>query len=219
MIEPKETKTIYFIRHGESNDNAAPVFQSLDSPLSERGKQQARAVADRVSKIQFDALITSPLHRASETAAKISSQTGMSLESSNLFVERIKPDAILGKPHTDTIANNLWREWERSMYTPGLRIDDSENYDDLVKRADEALEFLKNRIENTIVVVSHGYFLRTIVARILLKGSMAGENFHDFQQAISMENTAVTIVKFKDGFEEDVMWRLDTYNDYSHLLN
>ena len=31
-------KTIYFIRHGQSEDNAAPVFQAPDSPLSELGR-------------------------------------------------------------------------------------------------------------------------------------------------------------------------------------
>ena len=132
-------------------------------------------------------------------------------------MERVKPDAILGKPYIDTKANLLWKEWERSLYTSGTRIDDGENFDDLILRADKALDFLEKRTETSIVVVSHGYFLRTIIARVLLGNSLSGENFHSFQKYISMENTAITILKFESAFEEDICWRLDTYNDYSHL--
>lgn len=217
MNMPENTKTIYFIRHGQSDDNVAPVFQSSDSPLSAKGRQQAEAVAKRIASLKFDVLISSPLHRAKETAEIISQETGKKLELSDLFVERIKPDAIIGKPYADADASLLWREWEKSLYTPGMRIDNGENFDDLIKRADEVLDFLKNRIENRIVVVSHSYFLRTVVARVLLGDSLSGENFHNFQKVASIENTALTILKFKDAFEEDVTWRLDTYNDYSHL--
>lgn len=217
MNMPKNTKTIYFIRHGQSDDNVAPVFQSPDSPLSAKGRQQAEAVAKRIASLKFDVLISSPLHRAKETAEIISQETGMKLELSDLFVERIKPDAIIGKLYVDTNASLLWREWEKSLYTPGMRIDNGENFDDLIKRADEVLDFLKNRIENHIVVVSHSYFLRTVVARVLLGDSLSGENFHNFQKVASIENTALTILKFNDAFEKDATWRLDTYNDYSHL--
>jgi broad specificity phosphatase PhoE len=217
MNTPENTKTIYFIRHGQSDDNVAPVFQSPDSPLSAKGRRQAEAVAKRIASLKFDVLISSPLHRAKETAEIISQETGKKLELSDLFVERIKPDAIIGKPYVDTNASLLWREWEKSLYTPGMRIDNGENFDDLIKRADEVLDFLKNRIENHIVVVSHSYFLRTVVARVLLGDSLSGENFHNFQKVASIENTALTILKFKDAFEEDATWRLDTYNDYSHL--
>ena len=214
---PKKTKTIYFIRHGQSNDNVAPVFQSPDSPLSATGKQQAEAIAKRIANVDFDALISSPLHRTKETAEIISQETNNKIELSSLFVERIKPDAIIGKPYEDPKASLIWREWEKSLYTPGMRVDNGENFDDLIKRADEALDFLKNRSEDHIVVVTHGYFLRTVIARILLGDSLSGENFRNFQKNSSIENTALTIIKFKNAFEEDATWRLDTYNDYSHL--
>ena len=217
MNYSNNTKTVYLIRHGQSNHNTAPVFQSRDSSLSVEGIKQAQALARRISKVSFDVLLTSPLSRARETAEIISRQTGMKPEFSELFVERVMPSAILGKPHMDTNANFLWREWEKSLYTPGLHIEDSENYDDLILRADEALNFLEKRTEASIIVVSHGYFLRTIIARVLLGESLSAENFHNFQKFISMENTAITILKFASAFEEDTCWRLDTYNDYSHL--
>ena len=217
MNNSNNTKIVYLVRHGQSNDNAAPVFQSLDSPLSAEGKKQAQAVARRISKLSFDGLIASPLLRAKETAEIISQQMRKKPVFSELFVERVKPDAILGKPYIDTKANLLWKEWEKSLYTPGLHVEDGENFGDLILRADKALDFLEKRTETSIVVVSHGYFLRTIIARVLLGNSLSGENFHNFQKFISMHNTAITILKFESAFEENTCWRLDTYNDYSHL--
>jgi hypothetical protein len=33
----------------------------------------------------------------------------------------------------------------------------------------------------------------------------------------SMENTAITVLLYKDAFEEDECWRLWTYNDHAHF--
>jgi broad specificity phosphatase PhoE len=56
----------------------------------------------------------------------------------------------------------VWRAWTQSLSTPGMRVEDGENYDDLLTRADAALALLHDRAESSIVVVTHGYFLRTI---------------------------------------------------------
>lgn len=68
-------KVVYFVRHGESEANVAPVFQSPDSPLSERGRHQAQLIGERVSQLRFDALISSPFARARETAQVIAQAT------------------------------------------------------------------------------------------------------------------------------------------------
>jgi probable phosphoglycerate mutase len=82
-------KIVYFVRHGQSVDNGLPVFQSINSPLSENGNNQAISIANRLSALQFESLISSPIQRAKETAAYISKKTGKKIEYSGLFVERI----------------------------------------------------------------------------------------------------------------------------------
>ena len=66
----KETieKIVYFVRHGESEANITPVYQPLGSPLSDKGRQQAKLIAERIAKVSFEALVVSPLFRAKETA-------------------------------------------------------------------------------------------------------------------------------------------------------
>src|SRR5690606_39514058 len=66
-----DLKMVYFVRHGQSVDNASPVFQSIDSPLSEKGRSQAKNIAERLSSVHFETLIASPVQRAKETAQYI----------------------------------------------------------------------------------------------------------------------------------------------------
>lgn len=212
-------KTVYFVRHGQSADNVAPVFQSPDSPLNDVGRKQAESIAERVSKLSFETLIASPFQRAKETAEAIEKATGKKPEFSDLFVERVKPTSINGKSYEDEQANVAWREWEKSLYTAGMRVEDGENFEDLLSRADKALDFLKSRAEKSLVVVTHGYFLRTVVARVLLGDTLSGESFRNFQRSAGHENTGLTVLRYNAGFEEPPRWRLWIYNDHAHLAD
>jgi len=215
----KIEKVVYFVRHGESEHNVAPVFQSPDSSLSERGHAQVKTVAGRISRLPFEVLISSTFQRAKETAEAVAKKTGKQPEYSELFVERIKPTSINGKPCEDEKANMTWRNWEKSLYTPTLRVEDGENFDDLIVRADNALTYLKNRPEKSIVVITHGFFLRTIIARVLLGDILSGESFRRIQKAASMENTGITVIRYQGEFEENPIWRLWIYNDHAHLAD
>ncbi|HUD81684.1 MAG TPA: histidine phosphatase family protein [Patescibacteria group bacterium] len=215
--ESNTKKVVYFVRHGQSVDNVAPVFQSADCPLSPKGQQQAKRIADRISHLPIEALVTSPLRRAHETAEVISGVIGIKADVSDLFVERIKPTGLEGKPWTDAKASALWREWGNSLFNSGDRVSDGENYDAIVARADRALEYLNNRAEHSIVVVTHGYFLRTIIARVLLGDTLTGDSHRRFQTLAAMENTGITVMEYRDAFEEELCWRLWTYNDHAHF--
>lgn len=218
-MSDKPEQIIYFVRHGQSTDNVAPVFSSSDSPLNERGRKQAESIAQRVSKLSFDVLIASPFERARQTAEIITKATGKEAEYSELFVERVKPTYLNGKPYTDEKANTLWKEWEKSLYTPGLRVEDGENFDDLIARADQALTFLASRAEQSLVVVTHGYFLRTIVARVLLGDLLSGAALRNIQRTAAMENTGITVLQYPSDFAEKPAWRLWIYNDHAHLAD
>ena len=58
-------RTIYLVRHGETQGNIDDKAQGhLDVPLTETGRLQAKAVAERLSDIEFDAVYSSDLKRA-----------------------------------------------------------------------------------------------------------------------------------------------------------
>ena len=113
-------KTVYLVRHGQSEHNVTPVFQSQDVKLSDAGREQARLIAERVSDLDIDTLIASPLPRTMETAQIIGKAIGKDLNTSAILVERITPTSIEGKPYEDVESNKLWREWEANFYEPNF---------------------------------------------------------------------------------------------------
>lgn len=210
-------KTVYLVRHGQSLHNALPVFQAKDAALSDTGREQAGKMAKRATDLKIDALIASPLPRAKETAQIIGNAMGKDPIYSEIFVERKIPTLIQGKPYEDEQANKLWREWEASFYLPGIHIADGENYDDIVARADLAIAYLNDQVGDSVMVVSHGGLIRTIVARVLMGEALTPELLEKFHNIATIENTGLTVLKYRAGFEDDAKWRLHSYNDHSHL--
>ena len=69
---------IYLVRHGQTLQNRAGLLQGRsDFPLNEMGREQARRVGAffREQGVRFDAVSTSPLRRAVQTAALIAGET------------------------------------------------------------------------------------------------------------------------------------------------
>lgn len=217
MQDLNKEKIVYLVRHGQSIDNVAPVYQHYDSPLSPVGKDQAGKVALRVSNLAFDCLITSPQPRAVETANAIAKATGKIPEYSYLFVERQKPKRINGASHKDEKATAVWRKWNDSLYLPGVKVEDGENFDEIIKRADDALNFLLERQEKTILVVTHGYFLRTLIAKVLTDNLLTGDLLKKIQSVGLIENAGLSALKYKADMDGRYSWRLWFYNDHSHL--
>src|SRR2546422_4936596 len=76
-----EPTTFYFVRHGESEGNAARIFTGQsDSPLTGRGRRQAAAVADELAKVKFDRIVSSDLARSRDTAEVIAKRRGIPVE-------------------------------------------------------------------------------------------------------------------------------------------
>jgi broad specificity phosphatase PhoE len=71
MAGGRETR-LYLVRHGETNWNREHRLQGvLDVPLNEAGAAQARRLADRFAALPISCVVSSPLVRASATAATL----------------------------------------------------------------------------------------------------------------------------------------------------
>ncbi|MFN8389926.1 MAG: histidine phosphatase family protein [Bdellovibrionota bacterium] len=80
---------LIIVRHGETDANVNGVLQGhQDNPLNHRGRIQAKRVAHRLADEPMDALYSSDLLRAIETARAISSAVGVDLETSHELRER-----------------------------------------------------------------------------------------------------------------------------------
>jgi len=80
---------VVIIRHGQSQGNAEGRFGGhTDTPLSPRGQRQAEATARALASEKFDAIYSSDLPRAIETATPLANLTGAPLETTEALRER-----------------------------------------------------------------------------------------------------------------------------------
>lgn len=88
MVEAART-TIIALRHGETRWNVEERFQGHgDSPLTETGRRQVAALAQRLKTMAFDRLISSDLERALSSAEIIAAATGHRVETDPRLRER-----------------------------------------------------------------------------------------------------------------------------------
>jgi len=159
-------KTIYFLRHGETRESRAWIHQGEEVMLSARGRAQAEQAAHTFSALSLDLIITSPFERTKETAAIVSTVCSAAVEESALFVELRHPRELTDKrwlsPHSLFIMSQLYffagrTEWHYS---------DEENLEEFHARARRALEYLADRKEERILVVTHRGFMANLMERM-----------------------------------------------------
>ncbi len=91
------SRYLYLVRHGEQQDAEHGVH---DGPLSARGVRQARAIAERLGGVPFDAAWTSPLQRAQETARIMTERMpALVAEPSTLLMDCIPSGPRSDMPH------------------------------------------------------------------------------------------------------------------------
>jgi len=79
---------IVLVRHGETAANRARLaLGRADPPLTDVGRLQAEALAERLRAEEIAAVLTSPLQRARETAAAIAAAVGVGVEVDERLVE------------------------------------------------------------------------------------------------------------------------------------
>jgi probable phosphoglycerate mutase len=83
------TTHVLLIRHGQSQGNAEGRFGGhTDTPLSARGRAEARRTAHALAAESFSAIVCSDLVRAIETASPLAKVTGLELQTAEAFRER-----------------------------------------------------------------------------------------------------------------------------------
>ena len=163
------TKLIYFVRHGETENNAKNIKQGPEGPLSEKGRAQAWATAKRFPKHKGSpqVIISSPYERTKETAEIIARELGMKVRYSDLLVERKNPSEIIGHWGQEVNAKHIIDRIDKSYHPDDLRVSDEENFIDLKKRAKKLLNYIRERPEERIIMVTHSNFLKMVVSYML----------------------------------------------------
>lgn len=200
--------TLYLIRHAEGEGNARGVFQGLsDWKLSETGRRQLDFLAERCRELRFDALYSSPLTRAMETA---------------MAVGRAHELPILIEPGIREIDGGDFdgRAWDEiaSLYPEGLhlwknelwnfRAPDGESICEVYERVWEAiLRIARANPKRTVAVVGHGCAIKNTLCHAF------GWPVERILDVPWTDNTSINRIDFDEEMNPSVVF----VNDVAHL--
>jgi probable phosphoglycerate mutase len=144
---------LVLVRHGETDWNRTNRVQGLtDIPLNETGREQARHAGKRLAAQRWDAIASSPLSRAAETARIIASEVGVpEVEIVDALVERNYGEAEgLTGPEIDERFGGVVRARETRQ--------------EVLERVRPALLALAGRHpDQRVLVVTHGGVIGSVV--------------------------------------------------------
>ena len=199
---------IYMVRHCEAMGNVKRLFQgSSDFDISEIGAKQLEYLKNRFKNIKLDKVYTSPLIRARKTALAVIGDRDLKPIDEKGLIE-LDGGIVEGKPFIETF-NSI----------PGLADTWDNHPEDFAPEGGEKMRDAYERIWNTVnkiaaenkgkavACTTHGGVTRCLLCR-LLKG--------DIKKLSEMpwsENTAVTLIRFDDSLNSEVVF----YNDTTHL--
>ena len=169
-MEGMTLTTFALVRHGQTDWNAQRRLQgSTDIPLNDVGRGQARDAVAVLSAYEWDAIVSSPLSRAAETANLIAAGLG-------LKVARHVPE-LTERSFGPAEGLQAGPELEALRIPGGYRGAESE--EDAAARGLGALEALADEFRGRrVLVVAHGTLLRVSLNRAI------GRTLHRIDNAV-----------------------------------
>ena len=199
---------ITLVRHGESVGNAEARWQGqADYPLTDTGRAQARALAERWKNenAKFDLLISSPLIRTKETAEIIAATLNVTVEFDPLWLERDNGD-FSGLTAYE-VRQNFTHPQFSTPYDPVGG--DGEGDWELFLRAGQALQSLLKREPARYLIVSHGGLLNQFMHAVIGMAPQANNSGTRFR----FGNTAFAQLMY---YPHQHRWAIDRINDHAH---
>lgn len=191
---------IYFVRHGQAENNVKKLVSEKSGKLTPRGILQARAVGKRFKNIPLDAIPTSPYERAQETARIITKYTSCKKKVINkLLVEKKLPKEIERMSKQDKNVQKVLLLLERKNETdPFWHYSDEENFQDVRRRAKLFIKSISILKRKNIMVVAHEYIIKAILFSLMSRKS-GYRVFKKFYHTTKIENGAVIVWRPKRG--------------------
>lgn len=169
---------IYLVRHGETDWNLEKrLMGQKEIPLNAHGREQAAELKNKLQDINFDICFSSPLTRAKETAEIICKEKVPITFDKNLLERNI--GELEGKTVDDIkyFYNNKTVETDEEM----------------LSRAKNFLEKLKNSNYKTVLVVSHNGLLKNLRHCLLKKSGSV-----DYSESANFKNCDFEVFDYFD---------------------
>ncbi|WP_028398893.1 histidine phosphatase family protein [Ectobacillus panaciterrae] len=186
---------ICLVRHGQTDWNFQEIIQGReDIPLNEVGRIQAGQSADLLRQEKWDAIISSPLVRAHETAKMIADAVGIDIiHLDERFVERNFGDAS-GKPIVHV----------REMIAAG-DVEGMESDEEIVERCFSALcDIAKKHEGKRVIIVAHSHAIKAILHAI---------HPEEIHFKTPLKNACISYVCLNEE-----AWKVGRYNIAEHIV-
>ena len=183
---------LYLVRHGQSEWNYQKKVQGQqDTILTEQGRIQAKKLGHRLKKENIDAIYSSDLKRAYETANIIGKEINLEVTPVESFRE-IAFGHWEGK-NIDYLNKSNEKEhliWLKEPHK--FKMEGAETLHEIQKRAMMGVNLIldKNPGKN-ILIVSHGTTLKTIILGLL-------DMEIKYYNKLTLGNVSLTVVEFRD---------------------
>jgi len=197
---------VYLVRHGTTDWNKEEIFRGrLDCKLNETGQAEARALAEYFTDIPLQAIYSSPLSRAMETAQAVAEAKALQVVPHPEFID-IDFGEWQGLPLKEVREKyselyRLWRERPEAIHFPG-----GENLARVRARAWEGLQkVVRENPDKTALILSHRVVTKVLICTVL---GLDDSHFWNIQQ----DTTAVNCIEYNRGF-----FVTSLINDTCHL--
>jgi broad specificity phosphatase PhoE len=196
---------LYLIRHGETTYNAEGRIQGQsDAPLSDLGHRQSQAAAESLAALPVEAVYSSPLSRAMETARRIAEKHRLTVQTdprlmelnAGVFERRLRSE--LADAYPTELAQ--WLGGDEDFVIPG-----GESRRQLTVRGCEAIRLIASAGHREVVVVAHGGLLSATLRSLL--------NMEQPLPPFSLQNGSITRVTVDDRGQ----FALVSLNEVEHL--
>ena len=213
---------VIIVRHGQSSYNSLKMIQGRcdESVLTEKGYEDARKVGAALSSLKFDAVYSSPLQRAKQTAEVILSYLPGSpelLAPSNLMEidlplwEKQCRQEVQEKFPDDYLC---WKERPHEFCMVIPTAEGSREHFPVLALYEQAQQFWKEILPRhqggTILIVAHNGINRCLITSAL---GIPPARYHSIQQS----NCGINVLNFAGAWGELV--QLESLNQTSHLGN
>lgn len=147
--------TLYVVRHGETLNNVKGLVQGQnDSPLTEKGIEDAYKLKEEIKNLNIDVVISSPLKRAVDTAKIIAEGKIINIDSR--LIER-SWGLCEGANLNEVDRVNVWN------YYLNTNENGIEKLWDVIERINDFIDDLKRRYKDeNILIVTHSAISRCI---------------------------------------------------------
>lgn len=195
---------LYLIRHGRQN---SPLC-NVDVELSSEGRLQAELLRDRIKNYHIDALYSSNMIRAKQTAQIINEALQLPHEIRQ-DLQEISFGLMEGKSDEFIMENYSEFKTEQMKMMEDIPYPGGENGTSVYERAMPIIQELVQSGKKNIVIVTHGGTIRVLLAALFGKNQA-----RRFLFGVSLENTGITQLVYHPGYDR---FYLERFNDYAHL--